>query len=177
MFSRQGYGGTGIKTVLADAQAPYGSLYHFFPGGKEELGAAALKYGADKHREDIERFHPPGSDAVEATRISFEHTAEIMTTSDYTHACPVATVALETSSTHERLREAAATAFASWIDVLQTRYAEAGMSDEVAHEVAIQCFCLMEGALLLARTSKSVEPLHVAGRAAVGLITDALADS
>ena len=45
LFRRQGYAGTGIKAILTASDAPYGSLYHFFPGGKEELGAAALRQG------------------------------------------------------------------------------------------------------------------------------------
>ncbi|NMO03537.1 TetR/AcrR family transcriptional regulator [Gordonia sp. TBRC 11910] len=177
LFSRQGYGGTGIKTVLADAEAPYGSLYHFFPGGKVELGAAALTYGAAEYRAQIEVFHPPGSDPVEATRTSFEHAAEIMVSSDYTHTCPVATTALEASSTHEPLRQAAAAAFDSWLDVLETRYVEGGIAPGLAHDLAVQCLCLMEGAVLLSRTSRSPDPLHIAGRAATALITAALVQS
>ena len=42
LFRRQGYAGTGLKQILADANAPFGSLYHFFPGGKEQLGAETI---------------------------------------------------------------------------------------------------------------------------------------
>ena len=37
LFRRQGYTGTGLKQVVAEADAPFGSLYHFFHGGKEQL--------------------------------------------------------------------------------------------------------------------------------------------
>lgn len=177
LFSTYGYGGTGIKKVLASAEAPYGSLYHFFPGGKEELGAAGLKYGADKYRAQIEKFHPPGSDPVAATKASFDHVADAMASSDFTSACPVATIALEASGTNEVLREAAAVAYESWLEVLETRFAESGIEDSLAREVAVQCFCLMEGAVLLARTIRSVDPLHMAGRAATAVITAALQPS
>jgi AcrR family transcriptional regulator len=176
LFSRQGYGGTGIKTILASAEAPYGSLYHFFPGGKEELGAAALKYGGDRYRTQIEALHPQGSDPIEATRASFEYVADAMVASNYTDACPIATVALEASSTNEALRAAAAAACDSWLDVLETRFAEAGIKAELARDVAVQCFCLMEGSVLLARTSHSPDPLYAAGRAAIAIISAALDD-
>jgi AcrR family transcriptional regulator len=39
LFRRQGYSATGVKQIVEAAQAPFGSLYHFFPGGKEQLGA------------------------------------------------------------------------------------------------------------------------------------------
>ena len=35
--------GTGVKQIVAEAGAPFGSLYHFFPGGKEELGAETIR--------------------------------------------------------------------------------------------------------------------------------------
>ena len=40
LFRRQGYVATGIKAILTAAEAPYGSMYHFFPGGKAELDGA-----------------------------------------------------------------------------------------------------------------------------------------
>ena len=43
LFRRQGYTATGIKQILAAANAPFGSLYHFFPGGKEQLGAETIR--------------------------------------------------------------------------------------------------------------------------------------
>ena len=39
LFRRQGYAGTGLKSVVDKAGAPFGSLYHHFPGGKDQLGA------------------------------------------------------------------------------------------------------------------------------------------
>ena len=39
LFRRQGYNATGVKQIVTEAQAPFGSLYHFFPGGKEQLAA------------------------------------------------------------------------------------------------------------------------------------------
>jgi TetR/AcrR family transcriptional repressor of lmrAB and yxaGH operons len=42
LFQRQGYHGTGLNQILAESGAPKGSLYHYFPEGKEALAAAAL---------------------------------------------------------------------------------------------------------------------------------------
>src|ERR1700722_9535376 len=112
LFSRQGFGATGIKAVLAAAAAPYGSLYHFFPGGKQELGAAALTHGGERWRALLESVYPPGADLVEAGLLE-------ETDSDY--ACAIATIALEGASTDELMRTAAAAAFESWLEVLEQR--------------------------------------------------------
>ena len=42
-FRRQGYAGTGVKQIVEAASAPFASLYHFFPGGKEQLGAEVIR--------------------------------------------------------------------------------------------------------------------------------------
>lgn len=175
LFSRQGFGATGIKAVLAAAEAPYGSLYHFFPGGKQELGAAALTHGGARYRELLESVYPPGADVVEATANSFVQAAEMLEGTDYGYACPIATIALEVANTDELMRTAAADAFESWLQVLEERFTTAGMTAERARDVAVEIFCLIEGAVLLARTTRSSVPMHTAGRAAANAVAAGLA--
>jgi len=177
LFRRDGYSGTGLKRIAAESGAPFGSIYHFFPGGKQELGAAALTHGGERYRELLESVYPPGADVVEATEASFVQAAGLLEETDYRYACPIATIALEVANTDELMRTAAAAAFESWLELLEQRFTEAGMSTERALEVAVGTFCLIEGALLLARTTRSSVPMHIAGRAAARAVTDALADS
>jgi len=174
LFRRQGYAGTGVKAILAASQAPYGSLYHFFPGGKEELGVAALRAGGVTYRELVEAFFVPGGDVVAATRAFFQGAAELVEATGYADACPIATVALEVASTSEPMREAAAEAFESWLLVLTERFVDAGIGPERAREVAVELFCAIEGAFLLSRTTRSTEALAVAGRAAASTVAGAL---
>lgn len=177
LFSRQGFGATGIKAVLAVAEAPYGSLYHFFPGGKQELGAAALTYGGERYRATLASVYPENSDVVQNTADSFARAAQTLEETDFGYACPIATIALETADNDEVMREAAAAAFESWLELLQERFVGAGMTDGRARDVAIEVFCLIEGAVLLARTTRSVAPMHTAGKAATTLVTAALEQS
>src|SRR4051794_38080030 len=114
LFRRQGYAGTGIKAILTASDAPYGSLYHFFPGGKEELGAAALRDGGATYLRLVDAFFPEGGDVVAGTQAFFEGAAVVVEMTDYEDACPIATVALEVASTSEPMRIAAAEAFESW---------------------------------------------------------------
>lgn len=175
LFSRQGFGATGIKAVLAAAAAPYGSLYHFFPGGKQELGAAALTYGGERYRELLESMYPPEADVVEATADSFGRAAKLLEETDYGYACPIATIALEVANTDELMRNAAAEAFESWLALLEQRFTAAGMSAERARDVAVEIFCLVEGAVLLCRTTRSSVPMHTVGRAAADAVAAGLA--
>ena len=46
LLQRQGYNGTGLNQIVAEAEAPKGSLYFHFPGGKEQLAAEAIAASA-----------------------------------------------------------------------------------------------------------------------------------
>jgi TetR/AcrR family transcriptional regulator, lmrAB and yxaGH operons repressor len=165
LFARHGYNGTGLKAILAASEAPFGSLYHFFPGGKEELGAAAIRESGQRYKRLVEVFFDAEADVAKATGNFFEGAAAMLVATDFADACPIATVALEIASVSEPMRAAAAEAFDSWLDVLVERYRRAGIAPGNARALAIEAFCAIEGAFLLARTKRDVEPMVVAGRA------------
>ncbi|HTQ19779.1 hypothetical protein [Mycobacterium sp.] len=75
------------------------------------------------------------------------------------------------------MRTAAADAFESWLAVLEQRFTTAGMTAECARDVAVEVFCLIEGAVLLSRTTRSSVPMHTAGRAAANAVAAGLAAS
>ena len=47
LFRQQGYASTGLQQIVAESEAPKGSLYHYFPSGKEALGEAAVTLAGD----------------------------------------------------------------------------------------------------------------------------------
>lgn len=175
LFRRQGYAATGVKAVLAVAKTPYGSLYHWFPGGKQELGVAAVAHGGAQYRSLIELQYPVGADVIKATADSFAAAADMLEATDFADSCPIATIALEVANTDEPMRIAAAEAFESWLALIEERFTTAGMTAERARAVAVEIFSLIEGAALLARTTRSTAPIHTAGQAAVNAVAAGLA--
>jgi AcrR family transcriptional regulator len=175
LMRRHGYAGTGIKAILTASGVPYGSLYYHFPGGKEQVGVETLHQAGEAYLALVDALLPEGEDLPTAVRRAFADAAELVASTDYADACPVATIAGEIASTSEPMRVAAAEAFASWIDLIELRLREAGVGDELAHDVAVELFCLLEGAFLLARTTRDVTALHVTGRAAESTVRAALA--
>jgi AcrR family transcriptional regulator len=177
LFRRNGYAGTGIKAILSASGVPYGSLYYHFPQGKEQVGVEALRQGGEAYLALVDALLPPGADLPIAVREAFAGAAELVASTGYADACPVATIAGEIASTSEPMREAAAAAFASWIDLIEQRLREGGIGAERAHEVAVELLCLLEGAFLLARTARDVEALHITGKAAEATVRAALAEA
>jgi AcrR family transcriptional regulator len=176
LFRRQGYAATGVKQIVTEAQAPFGSLYHFFPGGKEQLGAEAIRTSGALYELLIPAIFDPAPDLVTAVRMFFAGAAEHLRETDYEDACPIATVALEVSSSSETMREACADVFESWIAAGAARHTEAGISEARARELTIAMIAGLEGAFVLARALRSTEALEIAGEVAAAAVQRALDD-
>ncbi len=177
LFRRQGYTGTGMKQIAAEAQAPFGSLYHFFPGGKEQLGGEVVRIAGRFYMRLFASIAADAPDVVTAVGDFFAGAAQTLLDTDYADACPIATVALEVASTNEPLREATADVFDEWIDGATAYIAHAGIAPARARELALSMLCLLEGAFIFARATRSTEPLHVAGASAAAEIGAAVREA
>lgn len=175
LFRRQGYTGTGVKQILAEARAPFGSMYHHFPGGKEELGTEAVRRSGRLYALVVAGAMAVDGDIAERVEAAFLRAAQDMEASGWADACPIATVALETSSSSEPLREACAEVFEEWMAGATHAFAQEGLPEKRSRELAIEMLCALEGAFVFCRALRSPEPLLVAGRAVAGSVRAALA--
>ena len=175
LFRRQGYTGTGVKQIVATANAPFGSLYHFFPGGKEQLGAEVIRSSGTLYIQLFATIAAQAPDLITAVGDFFAGAAETLRETDYADACPIATVALEVASTSEPLREATAEVFDSWIAGATEYFAAAQIPREQARGLAFTMLSLLEGAFIFCRAMRTTEPLEVAGASAVAAVQAALA--
>lgn len=174
LFRRQGYPATGVKQIVAAAQAPFGSVYHFFPGGKEQLGAEAIRHSGALYEQLIPAVFDLAPDVVTGTVDFFAGAAAHLVETDYEDACPIATIALEVSSSSEPLRLACADVFESWIAAGASRHEAAGLTPEKARELTIALIAALEGAFVLARALRTTEPLTIAGTLAANAVQAAL---
>ena len=175
LFRRQGFAGTGVKQIVAEASAPFGSLYHFFPGGKEQLGEEVIRWSGGIYGQLLDAFYKPGEDPVAATRNFFAAAAQTLRETDYADACPIATVALEVSSTNEPMRQACADVFDGWVDSATERLTEVGLTRKRSRELAFSLIGALEGAFVLSRALRSTEPLDAAGASMTAEMREAVA--
>jgi AcrR family transcriptional regulator len=174
LFMRYGYTGTGLKQIVADANAPFGSLYHHFPGGKQELGVEVIHRSGAMYLELVMGVVDAAPDPVSGVRDCFSGAAEVLRATDYADACPIETVALEVANTNEPLREATAQVFESWIVAASARFRAAGVDEQTGRELAIMLITLLEGAFVLCRASRTTEALEAAGKTAATVVEAAL---
>jgi AcrR family transcriptional regulator len=175
LFRRQGYHGTALHDILAAAGSPRGSLYFHFPKGKEEIGAAALTLAGEAARQGIVRA-AEASDSAEVflARIVRAMTADLEQ-SDFKDGCPIATTALETAAQSECMGAAARNAFQKCELEIKRGLERFGIKSGDAERIATVILCQLEGALLLARTYRSAEPMHRAEQA-IALLLRAFRD-
>ncbi len=177
LFRRHGYTGTGMKQVVQAASAPFGSLYHHFPGGKEQLGEEVIRRSGAMYGELFATIARESDDLLAYVDNVFAGAADALVASEYEDACPIATVAMEVASTNEPLRLATADVFQSWLDGWQATLVRwGGIEDERARTLAFELLGAMEGAFVLCRALRSPEPMLAAGAAAVERVREALDD-
>jgi AcrR family transcriptional regulator len=171
LFRRQGYAGTGIKHIAAESDATLGSVYHYFPGGKRHLAEVVLRAGGEFFLALYESIAAEAPDLVSTVRDFFAGAAQTLVATDYADACPIATVAGEVASTDPLLRGAAADVFELWLGAVVDDAVEAGIAAERARPLAESVLALLEGAFLLSRTLRSIDPMLSCGQAATALVT------
>ncbi|MFD0206521.1 MULTISPECIES: TetR/AcrR family transcriptional regulator [Saccharothrix] len=155
LFRAQGYHATGLNQVLAEGGAPKGSLYFHFPGGKEQLAAEAVTLAGNELCDALAAVLDSEPDSSKALAQALELLGRDLLASDFRSGCPIATVALDAASDSEPIRVACEDVYARWQRLIAARTGD----DDLATVV----LAAIEGALLLARTRRSLEPLHAVG--------------
>ncbi|MEY9212977.1 TetR/AcrR family transcriptional regulator [Thermobifida halotolerans] len=170
LIETHGYSGTGLNQILAVSGAPRGSLYFHFPGGKDELVAAALERAGEEVAALLRTLSEESADLAEYVRRLVGVFAARTEESGFAKGCPLATTALDVAAVNDRVHAVCRRVYASWQAVLADRLAAEGWSPREAEADAWSALSLIEGALLLARATRSTEPLDRAREAAVRLL-------
>ena len=163
LLRRQGYHATGLSAIVDESGAPRGSLYFYFPGGKDELAVAALEASGDAWRERIDAAVDGAPDLAAAIDAVVKVLADDLAASSWQNGCPVAAVALEATS--PVVHAAVERHYARWQADITERIAKFGVPKPAAAQLATVALAAFEGALLLARVQKSRAPLVAVGAA------------
>jgi TetR/AcrR family transcriptional repressor of lmrAB and yxaGH operons len=158
LLRRQGYSGTSVSDFLQAAGTANGSLYHHFPGGKEELARAAIEAAAEQIEDALRHAFDTTDDVVLAAQRSIDGMIAAFEV-DPRDGCPVAPTAIDAAGISEPLRLAAAAAFARWSDVFEGALRRTRDADTAAAQARV-LLSAIEGALLLDRTAHGTAHLR-----------------
>lgn len=163
LFRRQGFNGTSLSQISEASEAPIGSIYHFFPGGKEALAVAVIETTGAVYRELFETIIAESDDTADGFAHFFAAAAAVLDESGFIDPCPIGTLAREVANTSEPLRLAAKAAFDSWISAATEHLLAAGASADDARDFAALFVAAIEGNFVLARTLRDSSMLISAG--------------
>lgn len=159
LFRRQGYASTGLQQIVDESGAPKGSLYHYFPSGKQALGEAAVVMAGGLIREMLEDLAARHADPKAFLRAWCKTMAGWMEESGFRSGCPIATTLLETAPRSPGITAAGQRAIDGWIEVVSGVLARGGLDAPEARSRAQLVVAAIEGALILARVRRSARPI------------------
>jgi AcrR family transcriptional regulator len=156
-----GVGATGMRDVVAHAEAPRGSLQHYFPGGKDQLIAEAVAWAGGYAARRVARIadkleDPTPGNLFEAMAAQWR---DEFTAQGYDAGCPLVATVADAAATSDDLREAVGKAFDGWQRPVASTLEEYGVPVRRSASLAVLMLSALEGAIVLARAHQDVAPL------------------
>jgi TetR/AcrR family transcriptional regulator, lmrAB and yxaGH operons repressor len=167
LFRQHGYHGVGIADILAQAQTPKGSMYHHFPGGKEEIGAAVVGLIADGVVGLLDAVPNTVTAAPMMVRVGQVFLDGMVRTRH--ELCALFATFVAQKDTAPRLAAAVDEAYSNIADRLAQRLRASGFTPAQARDRASLVVMLLEGGSLVAAARDDVAPFKLALKQAVSL--------
>jgi len=158
VLRERGAAGVTIDEVLARSGAPRGSVYYHFPEGRNQILTEALEYAGEALTEVIDEAAANGGMYLVRQFVEFWH--DLLIESDFTAGCPVVAAAIGSADDEPQLTTVAGTIFRRWRDALTGAFANDGFDEPCAASLAITCIASLEGAVVLCRSTRSVDALR-----------------
>ncbi|WP_210419634.1 TetR/AcrR family transcriptional regulator [Mycolicibacterium sp. ELW1] len=158
VLRERGAAGVTIDEVLARSGAPRGSVYHHFPEGRSQILREALEYAGYVITESIDAAACENAGVLLRRYVQLWEDALI--TSDYTAGCPVLAAAIGSGEDEQQLTAVAGQIFSRWREASKQAYLREGFDAADASALADTTLSAMEGAVVLCRSVRSLQPLH-----------------
>jgi TetR/AcrR family transcriptional repressor of lmrAB and yxaGH operons len=156
-LAREGLQRASFSRILEASGAPRGSLYHHFPGGKDELVRKAVALAGEHALAGLARLE--GKPAREVAAGFIDLWRQILVASDFGAGC--AALAVTVAAEAPEQTAAAGAVFAAWRARLGEALARGGVAAEAAPGLAAAMLAACEGAVALARAERSLGPFEL----------------
>ncbi len=147
VFREFGYEAATLSRISKATGLGRASLYHHFPGGKQEMAEAVLDYLYQSIEMNIIgalKSSAPPTERIEAMIVHLNQLYDCGR-----NACLLALFSLSSSSTF--LRSRIESCFSLWIETLTQVLIEAGVPAELAHDRAEDTVIQVQGSLILSK--------------------------
>lgn len=176
LLRRGGVAAVGMREVAAHAEAPRGSLQHYFPGGKEQVINEAVSWAGRYAARRVPRFlaelDEPTPSALFAA-MARQWTGDLEA-AGVLPGCPVAAATVDTAQVAESTRTAAVEAFANWRQAVADALTGMGVPPDRAGPLATVMISALEGAIVISRAERSPSALTTVTRELAPLLDAAV---
>ena len=170
LFRRNGFAATGINEIAEVSGAPKGSLYHYFPGGKDQIAEAAVRFAGAGVVATLEKLEREHDSAAAMIRAYCRLLAGWMAKSGFRDGCPIATTLLESAPQSAGMAGVGREAFAGWCAVIARALVRDGFSRVEARRLSTLAVASIEGALILARVEACAGPIEDVAKSLAGAL-------
>lgn len=159
LLAERGYEATSVMDVIEGARAPRGSIYHHFPGGKDQLIGEAIRWQSDRAVALLDTL--AGRSAPDVVDGFVQLWRTLLTRTTFSVGCSL--VGVTVSGSNREQRGDAGAAFQRWISRLGQLLVDGGIPADRAEGAAIMVIAGTEGAVVMARALRSLGPLDTVG--------------
>ncbi len=166
LFRKRGYHATGLADILTLAQAPKGSLYHHFPGGKEAIGVCVIANMAEGLLGLLAASRARSTEAM-VLQVGAQLLA-VMEKTDY-EICTLFAAFTAERQTSPALGEAVGQAYDGFVDAMAARLQRDGVVPKAARDTALMVTALLEGGSLLSQAQQNSNAFRLGVKQAAAL--------
>lgn len=152
LLATKGLQATSFSEVIELTNTPRGSIYHHFPGGKDELVLAALEEFRGKMLDRIGEDHPGPEAVLKAVVAAWRR---LLSSSQASTGS--AAVAVTVATDADELLTAAAEVYQAWQQCIAGQLEAGGLTRKQAQRFAALTLATVEGAVVVARARRSLE--------------------
>lgn len=165
LFYDQGFEATSLRQVAEEAGVHGGSVYHLFRTKADLLEGVLERYLELLDPVILDPVRAAGADPLERVFRLLAGYRENLIATEFSRGCPIGGLALEIAESQPRARELVVRNFEAWRDGVAGMLAEADLRPGVdPGEVAAFVLTVMEGAVMQAKSYRSVEPFDACVR-------------
>jgi TetR/AcrR family transcriptional regulator, lmrAB and yxaGH operons repressor len=163
LIRERGIHGTGLRQVVTHSGGPRGSLGRFFPGGKTQLVTEAIDVALVDLFGDLERTLGEAETFPEAISVIVTPWRRLLVDHDFALGCPLAATICDAAD-NDSLRTHVSEWLTRWRAPVADAYTRFGAPRAEAEAHATVLLAALEGALMLARAQRTIEPLDTVER-------------
>ena len=160
LLEKQGYPATGLNEIVKESGAPKGSLYYYFPDGKEQIVSEAVLFAGkilvERMGSELAKHDNPIQSLYEyimrlAGKVEEKH---------FVAGNPLTIVAVEAAGSSERISRACREVYDQIEEALKEKLACCGLPETEAAEQARLTLASLEGGIILSRIHRTADPLR-----------------